>query len=137
MAEGGRKEFGRRGVAPPVVANAPQGLLGAPRPSPLRKRSLAIALISIGATSIGGYALYESSRDCASRGDQPKEDCHRSNGGHGGSGSARGWSFFGSGSSPEPSAHGSSSTAHEGGGSSHVSFFGGFGRMGFGHGGGS
>jgi hypothetical protein len=142
MSNGGRKEFGRRGVAPPIVASAPQGLPGAPRgPSPFRKRSLAVALISIGAASIGGYALYESTsrRSCASQGDQPQEDCHRSSGGHGGSGSGRGWSFFGSGSgsSQESGSHGASSAAHESGASSHASVFGGFGRMGFGHGGGS
>ncbi|MBY6241302.1 hypothetical protein [Methylosinus sp. Sm6] len=131
MAAGGRKEFGRRGVAaPPVVTNAPQGLPGARALSPARKRSLAIALVALGAGSIGGYAAYESARgDCPREGGQTPEDCRRPGGGHGGS-FGHGWFFGGSG------AHASSASAHEG--SSGVrGFFGGFGRMGFGHGGGS
>jgi hypothetical protein len=134
MAAGGRKEFGRRGVEPPpVVANAPKGLADAPRgPSLLRKRSLGVALISIGAVSLGGYAAYEAThRECAATGDPPQEDCRRSSGASHGGSSGRSWFFGGLGSGNSTSA------AHEGG-SSHSSIFGGFGRMGSFHfGGGS
>jgi hypothetical protein len=131
MAAGGRKEFGRRGVEPPpVVANAPKGLPNAPSgPSLLRKRSLGVALISIGAVSLGGYAAYEAvNRECATTGDPPQEDCRRSHSASHGSSSGRSWFFGGLGNS----------SAHASGGSSHSSIFGGFGRMGSFHfGGGS
>ncbi|ATQ67596.1 MULTISPECIES: hypothetical protein [Methylosinus] len=131
----GPKEFGRRGVAaPPVVTNAPQGLPGVLALSPARKRSLAIALVALGAGSLGGFAAYEAAApsDCPREGDPPQGECaHKSGGGHGGSSSRSGWFFGGSG------GHDSSGSSHTGGSSSIRSFFGGFGHMGFGHGGGS
>lgn len=135
MTLGRRKQFGRRGPAPPVVTNAPQGLPGAPHGlSPFRKRSLAVALISLGAGSLGIYALLESRhRDCPESADQSTEECRRSSGGHGGSGSGRSW--WASNSSSHDSS--SSSSGHESASSGHSSFFGGFGHAGFGHGGGS
>jgi hypothetical protein len=129
----GPKEFGRRGVAaPPVVTNAPQGLPGVRALSPARKRSLAIAVVALGAGSLGGYAAYEAAApaDCPRDGDPPQGECaHKSGGGHGGS--ARGWLLGGSG------GHDSSDTSRAGGSSGVRSFFGGFGHAGFGHGGGS
>jgi hypothetical protein len=138
MADGGRKEFGRRGVeAPPVVTNAPQGLPGGHALSPARKRSLAIALVALGAGSLGGYAAYEATApaDCPREGEQPAQgECaHKSGGGHGGSYSStsRSWFFGGSG------GHESTGSSHAGVSSGLHSFFGGFGNTGFGHGGGS
>jgi hypothetical protein len=124
------KTFGRRGAAPPVVTNAPKGLGGPAGPSARRKRTMAIALVSAGALSLGGYAAYEAFRpEKCEPGDWGETDCkqksgHGGSGGHGGSrSSSSGMSWFHSGSS---------------GSSSHSSFFGGFGRMGSFHfGGGS
>ena len=61
MAENKRKEFGRRGAAPPVVTHAPQGLAGGPLgPSTLRKRSMTISLVAMGSLALGGYAVMEA-----------------------------------------------------------------------------
>jgi hypothetical protein len=131
----GPKEFGRRGVAaPPVVTNAPQGLPGVRALSPARKRSLAIAVVALGAGSLGGFAAYEAAApaDCPRDGDPPQPgECRHSSSSHGGSSSRSSWFFGGSG------GHDSSASSHTGGSSSIRSFFGGFGHTGFGHGGGS
>ncbi|MBG0810901.1 hypothetical protein IY145_16145 [Methylosinus sp. H3A] len=139
-AEQPRKEFGRRGQAPPVVTNAPKGLLGgAGAPSAGRKRSIVIALIAAGSLSIGTYAAIENARrrDCAKEGDwERQEECRqsRSGGGHGGGSSSS--SSHGSSSSGS-SSFSSSSNSSGGGVSGHAVSFGGFGGAGSGHGGGS
>lgn len=130
MADNRRKEFGRRGVeAPPVVTNAPGGLARGPSgPSPRRKRSLTIALVSVGALSIGGFALMEAI-DRRTKCNQDRADWDRSgceNSSSSGGSSSHGGS---SGSSSRSSSSGQSSSGHA------VSF-GGFGGTGAAHGGG-
>ncbi|HEY8064840.1 MAG TPA: hypothetical protein VIF40_08920 [Methylosinus sp.] len=140
MAEPPRKEFGRRGQAPPVVTHAPKGLPGgAPAPSPFRKRSLAIAAIAVGSLSIGALTLFETSRrDCPEGADPERRDCNHSSS-HGGSG-GHSWSSGSSSSGSSSSSHssgGESASGHAGAASGHAVSFGGFGGMGAGHGGGS
>lgn len=131
MVEERRKEFGRRGQAPPVVTHAPKGLSGgAVGPSTGRKRSIAVALIAAGSLSIGTYAAveYAQRRDCSEEGDWGRqEECRESHGHSGGHG----------GGSSSSSSHGSSHGASSGGSSfGHAVSFGGFGGAGAGHGGG-
>ncbi|PWB83340.1 MAG: hypothetical protein C3F11_07100 [Methylocystaceae bacterium] len=132
MANERRKEFGRRGAqAPPVVTHAPGGLPGGSSgPSERRKRSLTIALVSVGALSIGGFALMEAiDRRVKCRqntGDWEQNDCAES--GSRSSSSSHGGS---SGSS----SHGSSSSQSSSF-SAHSVSFGGFGATGAAHGGG-
>lgn len=128
MADNRREEFGRRGVTPPpVLTHAPNGLSGGPSgPSGRRKRSLTIALVSIGSFSLGAFALMEAidrrvkcpsdqgdQKDCA------ESDSRSSSTSHGGSGGS--------------SSRGSSSGELSGG---HSVSFGGFGGTGGAHGGG-
>ncbi|WP_157096253.1 MULTISPECIES: hypothetical protein [unclassified Methylosinus] len=140
MAEPPRKEFGRRGMAPPVVTHAPKGLPGGASPSPFRKRSLAIAVIAVGSLSIGALALMEKPRrDCPEGADPERQDCSHSSShssSHGGSG---GHSYSsGSSSSSSHSSSGESASGHAGGSSlGHAVSFSGFGGSGAGHGGGS
>ncbi|WP_159726616.1 hypothetical protein [Methylosinus sp. Ce-a6] len=127
MAEERRKEFGRRGRAPPVITHAPRGFSGgAGAPSAGRKRSIAVALIAAGSLSIGTYAAieYAQRRDCSKEGDwRQQEECRESHSHGGGSSSS--------------SSHGSSSGASSSGSASgHAVSFGGFGGAGAGHGGG-
>ncbi|PWB94300.1 hypothetical protein [Methylosinus sporium] len=147
MAEPPRKEFGRRGLAPPVVTHAPEGLPGgANGPFGSRKRTIAIAAIAVGSLSIGTYAAieyahtvaliaagslsigtyaaieYAHGRDCAEDADwERQEECRQSHS-HGGSGGH--------------SSSGESSAGHAGAASSgHAVSFGGFGAAGHGGGG--
>lgn len=128
MADNRRKEFGRRGAeAPPVVTRAPGGLPGGPSgPSQRRKRSLTIALVSVGALSIGGFALMEAIdrrvKCRQDKGDWEQSECEgsgsrSSSSSHGGSGGS--------------SSHGSSSSQSSSG---HSVSFGGFGGTGAFHG---
>ncbi|MBU3890055.1 hypothetical protein FM996_06140 [Methylosinus sporium] len=143
MAEPPRKEFGRRGLAPPVVTHAPEGLPGgANGPFGSRKRTIAIAAIAVGSLSIGTYAAIENShwRDCAEEGDRERqEECRRSHS-HGGSSGGHSYSSGSSSSSSHVSS--GESSGHLGAASSgHAVAFGGFGNFGgfvsSGHGGGS
>lgn len=128
MERGRRKEFGRRGAAaPPILTNAPNGLAGgAAGPSRRRKRSLGVGLVSIGALSLGGFALFEAldrKVKCPpDQNDWEQQECSES--------SSRG----GSSSRSSSSSHGSSSSGSSA--TSHGVSFGGFGATGSGHGGG-
>lgn len=126
MTEEGRKEFGRRGQAPPVVTHAPEGLSGsAIGQFRNRKRSIAVALIAAGSLSLGTYAAIEHAqrRDCSKEGDWGRQEECRESHSHGGSSSS--------------ASHGSSSGASSSGSASgHAVSFGGFGGAGAGHGGG-
>jgi hypothetical protein len=141
MAEN-RKSFGQKGAVKPAptILHAPGGLpSGHPGPSPVRKASMTVALLAVGATSMAGGAAYLAHRrseacrpDAQTPGGRPPEcDTRSSGGGYGGS-STHWWGYSSSGSSWSSTGHATSTSSPSGG---HASF-GGFGATGAGHSGG-
>lgn len=136
-----RPPFGLKN-APPAVLHAPGGLPNAAPPTPRRKMSMTVGLVSLGATALAGGAWYESrhareqAEACRAQAAQrglPPDDCpsgRSSSGSHGGG--SHGW-FSSSGSSSSPST----SAQHLGASPAGHGAFGGFGHAGAAHGAGS